>query len=387
MKVHQYTLQALLLLSTALLGSSQAKAEDAAADASGLGQLESGSVEGGFSLPAPPTFVPGDPTPPPSDRKAGQVMAKVMAMAAASQQKIACGKMMSEAMKSENKKDKALLMAMANQMCAQADQTMASAMKNDEGQKKLGSDIPKMAELKIAPITLGKDKIKEAEVPKITFNDEAGKTGSETPDFPVVQPFKVPNLNSQVFNKPSTSDDLKDPITDFTKPSQLQRLEPINLGTDKKEEARNGLSQSAPGQAFGGSAGSNSPAKGSSENALPTGSTAAAAADSARIRGGLATSESAGGGGSESTEKSGSSLDLSSMMAQMMGGGQTGEGGGGPEVVSINTKTAEDALLNLFEYASVRYQKLGNEKGSIRRRKTEGIRLPAQTTVAQVPKD
>ncbi len=357
------------------------------AGASGLGKLDSGSVESGFSMPQSPTFVPGAPPAPTQDRMKSQVAAKAMGMAAAAQQKIACFNMMNESMKEENKKNQGLMMAMAQQMCAQADQSMASAMKNDEGIKQVSAaDIPKMAEMKIAPVTLGKDKIKEAEIPTITFNDEATK-GSGLVEFPTAAPAVAaakPEAGEQVFNKPSTTDDLKDPVTQFT---QRSKLDAINRNpASVPSEGEKGIAGSQPGLGFGGGGVAGLPAKGGSGgNDAPTISDSESLASS-RKRGGVITAGTGGEGGG-AAEKSGSGFDLSALMEQMMGGPAAGEGGGGLEVITLNTQAPEEKPPNLFEYASFRYHQLSTEKGAIRRRKNQGIKVPHRgATLAQVSK-
>jgi hypothetical protein len=276
---------------------------------------------------------------------------------------------MNEAMKPENKKDQAMLMAMAMQMCAQADQNMAAAMKNDEGQKKISAnDIPKMAEMKIGNVQLGKDKVKEAEIPRVTFNDEESKGSSSDSEIPMPTPLSIPDLNSQVFNKPSTTDDLKDPITNFTKDPTTSTLDPIDRSAKAEEPPSKGVGPTAAFSGGTGATGAGMPGRGAGSDKgsdTPTISDAENTASS-RKRGGVLTAGTGDAGGG--SEKSGSSFDLSSLMAQMMGEPPPGEGGSGLDVIQLNSQAPEEKPPNLFEYASFRYHKLATEKGAVRRR-------------------
>lgn len=380
------------LLTTALLCLRAVGESSSIPGANGLGRLDPGGVESTFQIPAPPTLTPAQPPPPSNDRQKSQVAAKALGLGAAAQEKVQCYYMMSEAMKPENEAHKDMMMMMAMQMCAQADQMMMAAMKNDEGRKQISAnDIPKQAELKVNNAQIGQDKIKEAQVPKITFNDEATKTSSSGAEIPAPSRAAIPDLNALNTAKPEGKDDLKPPFNQFVNP-EVTTPERIADAVKKEESGKNDIGPTVAALGLGGGFGFGGPGKGSQGGDRGVASTSSSGDSSGGGGGGgrkrdriVTGGESGGGGGAEG--KSGG-MDFQALLDQMMGGPQAAaEAGASSDVIILRRVTDEEPPPNLFEYAAWRYKKLADEKGAIARRK-KGKKTAALTkaTVATASK-
>lgn len=351
-----------------------------------------GSVEGGLEVPGTPTLTPSTPAPPTQDRAKSSAAAVAMAMAAASQQKISCFMMMSEAQKEEDKSTKAMMMMMAQQMCAQADQTMANAMKNKEGQKLVSAnDIPKQATLKAGQAKFGKNKVTEADVPRITYLGENGEEDNgKDPYEDLVAPLPEPNL--AVFDPPPGEDEIPPPVDQVVNPPEdiFGQLDPIDGAAVKFDDApKNNEDNNNLGARAAFIGGSAQAPDGEDGKAKSTETGDGGELDR-RGRRGVRTA-SGGEGDSSGSSESGSKKNYAALLQQMLGGGgkdpRSGlTSGAGGDIVDLPRKKGEDDLPNLFEYASFRYRKLAYEKGQVKLKRITQVRLPRTSTIAKASK-
>ena len=361
-----------------------------------ISSLKPGEVKSGVEIGSTPTVTAATPAKNVNDRAKSSAAAVALGMAAGAQQKIACFQMMQEALKEENKDDKALLMAMAQQMCAQADQTMANAMKNKESQKLVSaSDVPKQSEMKLGNTKFGQDKIEEAEVPQITFDDGvAPSSGSSEAldDLLANQLLPQPDLSVFENETPEPADgDLKDPIDkvlndprDGQETSVPDRIAASN--EDKGEETSESQNLASLGGAGFGSVPRGISGDSGSESSSKTVKISSKSdkhkrGSGIRIAGG---EEGDGGGSSASSRRS----EINSLFGQLAAAGKGGSDIRGPSSINLVTlpKKKGEKLPNLFEYATFRYRKLAFQRGQIRPQKISQVKVPKVSQIAKASK-
>ena len=333
------------------------------------------------NLPPPPAVTPAQPAPQQQqDRKQGQGAAAAMAAAAAAMAMMSCMQMMNEARKMPPGPEKRMMMMMAQQQCAQAAQNAANAAQNKEGQKQLSQqDVPKQAELQ-APQQLQAPKGGEEK-------NLLAQSGNNTEE----EKLELPNIDDLLDRPTASLDDslVSDPPVgetgatwDFDGAS-YSKLQPLEKANQKFDENANGGKPTPEGSGIAGnynfsSNGALSPDALKKLSAIEGASAGVAEGGGRR---GLASSGEGGetngfdGGG----EKSGEPSAFDQMLSQLMGGAP-GEGGAfgagaGHDFVNLPVDQKKKQQINIFQYASYRYQFATYNDGRVKVRPTKhGVR-------------
>jgi len=321
-----------------------------------------GEVESNFSVGATPSITESQPAPSLQDRAQSSAAAVAMALSAASQQKLACFQMLDAARKEKDKTLKAMMMALAMQMCAQADQTMQNAYENKKGYKLVsGSDIPKQAEMKIEGMNLSKDKIKEADVLRLEYSEQK---------LPEVSDNEIANLVKPTISSNNDNGDNPKLPSDNTakyKPQDFEELHPqkaVNIEFGNSPKGSSSGTSLGPGFSVAG---------GVSEKGT-TAKSGEAVRERLNNQGSKRTISSLTEAAisSASSPSNENSKDYSKILNELLGGGEVNklDGVNGGELISLTHESEKESSRNIFEYATFRYYTLAYEKGRIRHSRT-----------------
>lgn len=297
-----------------------------------------------------------------SDRSQRSKAAAAAAAAGAAQSNLNCIRMMDEASKTDNSSTKLMMMAVAGQQCSQAQQMQKSASENDKTTKALSAaDIPKPASF-----TAGKTELKTSttEEKLLSFDENAPGRALNMPELPEGGVL-VPNFNGG-----------KKPAEPSEQVAQMPQAPPTTLAPIKPGSLQFDDSEKSPLAPMNASLMPAAiPVSQNATNADGKKETAALSAASSATelgRGSLRSRSSAteavgvGGGGSDEGRRGGDET-FDALMAQLNPGGTEPEPTAdafGPQVVAGSDPTSPSAAerANIFEYAAIRYQKLGSDK-------------------------
>lgn len=342
------------------------------------------------ALPPPPEIKQPDPAPQQqqSDRKEGQGAAAAMAAVGAAIAGASCMMMLNEARKMPPGPEKRQTMMMAMQQCAQAAQSAANAAQNKEGSKSMQNTPPAQASLATPAQIQQPKKEEEKNLLATQSTDEEADPSDSVP-----LDTSIEDSNLTVPDLGLTKKDAVDPGSpNINAPAEsytvLDPLEKANQTFD--ENAKGGQKSPEPGPVGTGTVSFASSGSGISDGLLkkinlaqeglvPEGQ-ARGTGKRANIGGGEA--EGASGGGGSSSDKdgdSGSAFDQ--MLASLMGGGAPGGGemsgsSGNHDFATMPEDPKKQQRINIFEYASYRYQYAAYNEGRVKLRPTQN-RMPA----------
>lgn len=343
----------------------------------GLGQLPKAEPTQDVQLPELPKLEAPPPQPPQQpDRANKNGAAKALAAVGAAMAMMSCMMLMKKAQEARQRGDNDmadLLMMQAMQQCAQGAKDMADAAKNDEGRKQLTqNDTPKMAQLSApafkAPTQSGS---KES-----TPNLNTGTAASDDDDddrgvIPPTSQVEVPE-----FKVPQQSPDGEQPITVPGNPAEsVTTLSPIDQAKLRFDEgSKGGAATPVPGF-IGPSTFSVASTRVLTPEELKR------LAEQAKEKETKTGKKSGSGGRAEEASFSGSSAGDSGssskssdpfegMLSQLLGGPTLpgeGQAGNGSDVLIIDRSNQDPSkpALNIFQYASYRYQVLTHEETKI----------------------
>ncbi len=322
------------------------------------------------NVPKQPTVSQFTP-PKPADRQKSSAMAKAMALGGQAQSMIMCMQMQQEALKAKSSGDKMMMLMMANQACQQSAEMGKAAAEADKGQKAVSQDdIPKQSVVTIEGQQLPSGSAKEDTSALASYKAITTDEPTKSEDPTVAKPV-LPDLGTtdpKVTKKADVAQTDPKPVTEAPNlpksvPSLIKSGSVSMNDSDKKDglgPTNQGLGPNAGGAVPGLAGNGKSPAD-EAKN-VKTGGALTEAEGREKAKATTEAGEGSGGGGGSSSGEKGAD-PFEAMLAQLMGGPPPAEGGplAGEEIELIpnreNTKPP-----NIFEYATFRLQKLGDQK-------------------------
>jgi hypothetical protein len=268
----------------------------------------------------------------------------------------------------------------AGMQCAQASQSQQSAEKNEENAKSLsGADIPKAATFTAGSVSLSGGNSNESSlaIPAIetASKSSGGNSAAEETNTPAAE--KTAEEGKAVAGTSTKTEEQKSAV-EVPLDVPKSALNPIQNGPVVFDDsARAAGGGAAAGQAMVGNAGGGAGTTTAKND--KTASSEAIASEIADIERGIREINSAGGegsGGDSDAPKSSGMLDA--LMAQLnpeapqMGG--FGGGEAAAQTVSLEKAAGKESKVNIFEYATYRYQMAAGTDGRIQ--KAGGAKKP-----------
>ncbi len=306
--------------------------------------------------------LPEMPKPPQDDGESSKAAAAAAAASAgAAQSNMNCMLLMNEARKAPDKETRTMMMMMAMQQCQQASAMQMSAIENKRNARAAGSskELPKPGSF-----TAGKTELKatESKEETISFDENApARSLLDAGEIPVDAPI-VPELTKKKTEAPSETQVAAGPQLP---PTALAPIKPGNIEFEDSTKLAAAGGFGAPTAALalgpsGSTAGTNPLSAAVTKDGQGVNSTATPAASGERGRS-VASEPGPSPVGSASAEESSSGESaLDALMSQLNGGDaaemdvpQLGEG----QVLTTETG-ADSERINIFEFASTRFQKL-----------------------------
>ncbi len=335
-----------------------------------------GSAEINSAPSSAAVVIPTQAPPPPTDRKDGSGAAVALAAAGAAMAGLSCMMLMKQAQEATDESQKNMLMAMAMQQCGQAASNLANAAQNQKGKEGLTS--PAVAQ------------------PQLKTENAATPAAKEESQRPAPESVATPEAVADAVSTPApgqTSSGVVDKSAFDAKPASVVKTDTVKLAATPVANTPNLIPESRVGfddQAKGGESAAASQAAGGGLLGLaaagaatgPAGNAAGAKNLSQLLGGGDRRGgnkeakgdthgEGAGGSGEAKSEKAGD-MDMNAMLAQLMGGGAGAATAADAaasgiinlkEFASANGNAENEALPNIFQYASFRYHGLKKEGG------------------------
>lgn len=259
----------------------------------------------------------------------------------------------------------------AGMQCAQASQSQQSAEKNEENAKSLsGSDIPKAATFTAGSVSLSGGNSNESTLAIPTIETTSKSSGSGSSEETAAATTEKPSEESKAVAGNSTKTEEQKSGVEVPLDVPKSALNPIQSGPVVFDDSAKAAAGTAGGQALMGSAGSSAGTTTAKND--KTASSEAIASEIADIERGIREINSAGGegaGGDSDAPKSSGMLDA--LMAQLnpeapqMGG--FGGGEGAAQMVSLEKAAGKESKVNIFEYATYRYQMAAGTDGRIQK--------------------
>jgi hypothetical protein len=381
MKHYFLNKRALTLAAALILAPCLGKAENAAP--TNLGSSASGSANtSGTVLQVSEGSFTAAQMPANSDRAQKSKAAAAAAKAGSALQQVNCMKMQADAASEKDPDAQYWKQIAASMQCQQAQQSQQSAEENEEQSKALSSaDVPKPASFKAGAVSIsGSPSESNIEIPEVQTPTRSAGTSNNGDSEETNESSASRSVAEQ---KPATgtSDGIKETNSAPTVPTDLPKtgLAPIQSGSVTfKEDAQTG-------QALGGnSAGLINGTGGAGSASLVKEDKASAKsdeinADIAQIERGIRAINggSESGSGSDSSDAPKSSGILDALMAQL--NPETlpmGFGGAAMEEIAATESGDTTARINIFEYATYRYQLAVNTQNRIDVKRTK-MQTPA----------
>lgn len=297
--------------------------------------------------------------------------AAAAAKAGAAMQQVNCMQMQAQAAAEQDPEAQYWKQMAAGMQCAQASQSQQSAEKNEENAKSLsGSDIPKAATFTAGSVSLSGGNSNESTLAIPTIETTSKSSGSGSSEETAAATTEKPSEESKAVAGNSTKTEEQKSGVEVPLDVPKSALNPIQSGPVVFDDSAKAAAGTAGGQALMGSAGSSAGTTTAKND--KTASSEAIASEIADIERGIREINSAGGegaGGDSDAPKSSGMLDA--LMAQLnpeapqMGG--FGGGEGAAQMVSLEKAAGKESKVNIFEYATYRYQMAAGTDGRIQK--------------------
>lgn len=305
--------------------------------------------------------------------------AAAAAKAGAAMQQVNCMQMQAQAAAEQDPEAQYWKQMAAGMQCAQANQSQQSAEKNEENAKSLsGADIPKAATFTAGTVSLSGGNSNESSLAIPTIETASKSSGSNNAGEETTAPAaeKTAEEGKAVAGNSTKTEEQKSGV-EVPLDVPKSALNPIQNGPvvfDDSAKAAGG--GAVAGQAMMGTAGGSGTTTAKNDK---TASGDAIASEIADIERGIREINSAGGEGSSGdSEAPKSSGMLDALMAQLnpeapqMGG--FGGGEAAAQTVSLEKAAGKESKVNIFEYATYRYQMAAGTDGRIQ--KAGGAKKP-----------
>jgi hypothetical protein len=298
--------------------------------------------------------------------------AAAAAKAGAAMQQVNCMQMQAQAAAEQDPEAQYWKQMAAGMQCAQASQSQQSAEKNEENAKSLsGSDIPKAATFTAGSVSLSGGNSNESSLAIPTIETTSKSSSGSSSEETSAATAEKPSEESKAVAGNSTKTEEQKSGVEVPIDVPKSALNPIQTGPvvfDDSAKAAGG--GAAGGQALMGNAGSGTGTTTAKND--KTASSEAIASEIADIERGIREINSAGGegaGGDSDAPKSSGMLDA--LMAQLnpeapqMGG--FGGSEGAAQMVSLEKAAGKESKVNIFEYATYRYQMAAGTDGRVQK--------------------
>jgi hypothetical protein len=342
------------------------------------------------TLPPPPT-IEGEielPKQSPMDRQKSTAQVKALQVMEAQKSGMMCQMMRQMAMQEPNPQTKMMMFMMAQQSCDSSEASKKAAEENEKNRKLISQeDVPKMQKLKASgmPLDYGTSKAPDETQNLDAFRVKLDENAPRNDDaIPVSNPASLvaalgggPDGRSEVVSTKELAEAAREK-TAGSSGASVSALPGIPSGNgaqrnDGRDNAGGGagVGMMAMGGGGGNAAGAN--AADGSKSAAPDGAAAAPPARGKSRETNAGAGASSGGGG-EAPAK-GSSDAFEALLAQMLGPPPEAEVNGfnAGETVSMTEQTAKGPpTTNIFEYATLRYRRLGQTQRVVAAARSRG---------------
>lgn len=377
----------LLLLTLLISLTAPAHAETTASPTStGTGTSAAASAGGPTLQVTEGTFTPAQ-MPANSDRAQKSKAAAAAAQAGSALQQVNCLKAQAEAQAEEDPDAKSWKQIAAGMQCQQAQQSQQSAKENEESAKALSAaDVPKPASFTAGTVSItGGPSESQIEIPTVNTSSKSG-SGEEEAEATAEE-------SKGIASKEATGNSTPTQEQSATVEGELElpksALNPIQSGSVVYDEKGSGSASGAGGAATGLTA-SNAGTGATNYKNDKNANTEQIAREIAQLERGIRAINGGGeeGGGGSDGDAPKSSGMLEALMAQLNPEmPQIGLAGGGDmrEVASLDGNATKPASINIFEYATYRYQIASNTERVQTKRaavKTKVAKAAATRTLA-----
>jgi hypothetical protein len=348
--------------------SSSNSSSNASSSNSGSGVNSSGTTiqvsEGSFT---PATMPTGS-----GDLAKKSTAAAAAAKAGAAMQQVNCMQMQAQAAAEQDPEAQYWKQMAAGMQCAQASQSQQSAEKNEENAKSLsGADIPKAATFTAGSVSLSGGNSNESSLAIPTIETASKSSGSNNASEETIAPTaeKTAEEGKAVAGNSTKTEEQKAGV-EVPLDVPKSALNPIQNGPVVFDDSAKAAGGAVGAQAMMGNAGGS--AGTTTAKNEKTASSEAIASEIADIERGIREINSAGGegsGGDSDAPKSSGMLDA--LMAQLnpeapqMGG--FGGGEAAAQTVSLEKAAGKESKVNIFEYATYRYQMAAGADGRVQK--------------------
>lgn len=305
--------------------------------------------------------------------------AAAAAKAGAAMQQVNCMQMQAQAAAEQDPEAQYWKQMAAGMQCAQASQSQQSAEKNEENAKSLsGADIPKAATFTAGSVSLSGGNSNESSlaIPTIETASKSSSSSNTAEETTPPAAEKTAEEGKAVAGNSSKTEEQKSNV-EVPLDVPKSALNPIQNGPVVFDDSAKAAGGAVGGQAMMGNSGSSAGTTTAKND--KTASSEAIASEIADIERGIREINSTGGegsGGDSDAPKSSGMLDA--LMAQLnpeapqMGG--FGGGEAPAQTVSLEKAAGKESKVNIFEYATYRYQMAAGTDGRIQ--KAGGAKKP-----------